>query len=178
MAVQIPKGHPLYSRVVELAQEGGLDIAKAVKSKAIVGGQERELRLMAGFPGEWTVEIPEWHPATLNGLIAGHWGKRKRIKSSDAEVLFGHLFRAHVTLAKGKRHLSMTCVLAGRQKVRDDDNCWKSLLDGLTKVGALVDDAPDWISKDPVTFQRGDAPATILMIKDLPSGDSDQENQA
>jgi len=52
-------------------------------------------------------------------------------------------------------------------KKPDEDALFKSLLDGLVKCGALVDDSPDYLARLPVVYQRARDKGIILELTDL-----------
>jgi Holliday junction resolvase RusA-like endonuclease len=113
------------------------------------------------------VVIENWRPVGLNELIRLHWAARSRRLKADYARVFAACFDAGVTRAKGKRRVSLAFVLKGQDKVRDEDNAWKGLLDGLTHAGAIVDDSPDWVERGGVLNGRGQARRTVINLEDL-----------
>ncbi|MBY0527335.1 MAG: hypothetical protein K2R98_28320 [Gemmataceae bacterium] len=92
-----------------------------------------------------------------------------RRKRQDKEMVGTYSRIAGVPKAVGRRRVSLVVTLSRRQKRGDDDNWWKSLLDALVAAGQLVDDSPDWLERGSVAFQRGDPPATRIILEDLPN---------
>ena len=113
------------------------------------------------------VMIEGWHPAKLNQLNVGHWGRRRKLKDIDAKVLANECDRARVSGAIGKRRVTLTITLAPRQRAADPDAYWKSLLDGLKRCGALREDNRHWVETPPPIFERGPCAKTLLLIEDI-----------
>ena len=120
---------------------------------------------------KWEVVIPGWHPTPLNKLLTCHWGKAGRMKKADKAVVF-YAFRVLpktvIPLAKGKRRVHLTIVLGKGQRALDPDNCLKSLGDALVACGALLTDSRQGVEWAPVQFERGEQPATRLLLEDMP----------
>lgn len=117
-----------------------------------------------GGPGPWRIVIPGWHPTLLNRLTGASVGHATGMKRKDADVLFAHLIGV-VPEATGKRRVRLTLVYPKGKQWPDKDNVWKSLLDGLVKIGALVDDSGEWLDSAEPMFETG-AKATILELED------------
>ena len=117
-----------------------------------------------GGPGPWRIEIQGWHPTLLNRLAGASIGHQTGIKRADAKQLYSHLLGV-VPEAKGRRLVRLTLVYRRQCDWPDRDNVWKSLLDGLVKIGALVDDGPEWVEADRPVFDVG-GKATILEMED------------
>ena len=113
-----------------------------------------------------TLTIPGWRPATLNELLSGHWRKAARLKKQDAEIIAAACWMARLPKAAGKRRVSLRLTLPPRQRRWDKDALWKSLLDGLVKAGALVNDSPNWCEPGEVVYQRGDRLVTEIILED------------
>lgn len=116
-------------------------------------------------PGRWLVEIRGWCPASDNVRAKGvkAWC---RAKKADREVIRDWLCEyARVPRATGKRRV--TVWLAKKGPRPDGQNLWKSLADGLTNTGLLVDDGPDWLEAGPIVVERGAVTETTLLIEDL-----------
>lgn len=115
-----------------------------------------------------TLYLPEFTPRSLNTLMRGHWSKAHKAKKADKEVIFGHAHQQGLTmLPDDKRQVSLLIVLGKGQKKMDEDNLWKSLLDALVNAGVLVDDSPKWCQRGTVSYARGDAPATFVILEDV-----------
>lgn len=93
------------------------------------------------------IEIPNWLPASVNGLMRMDRHKRNRVLSSDAQMVAGYALQADLPHAAGKRRVTLTFAAPGGRgaKTGDADNRQKSCLDALVKCGALVDDSPAWV---------------------------------
>lgn len=118
-------------------------------------------------PTRWTVEIPDWHPSTLNNLLKRHWATRARIKKQDEEFILFYSLAAGVPKAKGKRRVGQVLTLARRDRRRDNDGAWKTVLDGLVKARMLVDDSPDWVETTEPTYERGRFRKTLIVIEEV-----------
>jgi len=112
--------------------------------------------------------IPDWHPAKLNALYAGHWARRARLKKADRELVGIYARQAAIPPATGKRRVQLVLTLAPRQRAGDPDAYWKSMLDALTATGLLVDDNRQHVELAPVEFERGRAKATTILLADVP----------
>lgn len=119
----------------------------------------------------FTLRIERGHPARLNELL-GHPMHRARRKKADAQLIAYGSRDAGVTRATVPRTVTVTIVLAPRQRAGDPDAYWKSLLDALTHAGAIVDDNRQWCWPMPVQFARAAQPATIVQLEDIPGGQS------
>jgi hypothetical protein len=115
----------------------------------------------------YRVEIPGWWPSLLNHFIYRHWSVMSRMKRQDRETLYMACLAAGVRRADGKRRVTLTLVLGPRQRRCDGDAPWKSLLDGMTKCGALRDDSPDWVEVMPLRFEKGSERSAVIEIEDL-----------
>lgn len=121
----------------------------------------------------YRVEIPGWHPARLNQLLDRCWQRAYRRKKADLKVVAAYVrVVQRVPKAAGKRRVSLTIRLGPRQRAGDPDAYWKSLLDALVGCGLLVDDSRQWVELAPVSFERGERAATVLVIEDLGEGGS------
>jgi hypothetical protein len=114
--------------------------------------------------------VPDWHPATVNQLLAGV-RQRIRLKKADLEMVGTNAHLAGVPKATGKRRVSLRITLAPCQRGADPDAFWKSTLDSLVHAGLLVDDSREWVQLGTVTFDRGPGRSTVISLKDLPAGD-------
>lgn len=107
----------------------------------------------SGPCGPWTVTITGWQPVLLNKLMhaatRGSWAVKK-LKAKDRHELDKHTY--WIPRAKGKRRVTLTWIGRGKP---DDDNCWKSLLDGMVALGLLRDDSPEWKETEKVRYERG-----------------------
>ncbi len=115
----------------------------------------------------YKLTIPGWHPARLNDLL-GHWSIRQRRKRSDRELVAFYALEQRIPPATGRRRVDLTLTLARRQRAGDPDAYWKSLLDALTAAGLLRDDNRQGVELGRVAFARGDCPATVIELEDLP----------
>jgi Holliday junction resolvase RusA-like endonuclease len=121
----------------------------------------------------WTVIIPDWHPVSVNVLLGASFARGRgarfaaaKRKRQDAEILAAYCHAAGVPKAKGPRVVRLTIGLAPRQRACDSDNYMKSLLDGLRKCGAIVDDSPKWCRVEWAGTTRG-VKETVVVIEGL-----------
>jgi Holliday junction resolvase RusA-like endonuclease len=121
------------------------------------------------LPRTWTITVPRWHPARLNQLLHAHWAKAARMKKSDRDLIAVYCRQAGVPPAAGKRRVSLVLTLGPRQRAADVDAYWKSLLDGLTAAGMLLDDDRFGVELGAVDFVRGKERATAILLADLPA---------
>jgi hypothetical protein len=121
-----------------------------------------------GDAGPWEVFIDGYQPCTLNEMIGRHPMAIHRRKKKDRGVIAAAFLIAGVPRATTKRCVTLTITLGPRQRRHDDDNQWKSLLDAMTFIGALVDDSPRWLERMPVRYARGARRATKITLEDVP----------
>lgn len=114
----------------------------------------------------YTVGIPGWRPARLNELLGKHWAVAQRRKNADAQRLLVELQNHRVPKATGKRKVILLWGLAKGERTPDPDGVWKSLLDGLVRAGALVDDNALGVFCAPVQFVRG-TKGIVLTLEDI-----------
>lgn len=124
-----------------------------------------EVLLPLGSGGRWEVVIPGWCPPSLNRLLRRHWSVVSRAKREAEGKVAGACAAAGVHRAMGRRRVSLS-VFRADGKHADGDNLWKSILDGLVKVGALVDDGPRWLEAGPYLAAPGET-RTVIAIEDL-----------
>jgi hypothetical protein len=117
-------------------------------------------------PTTWTMEIPGWAPAALNQL-QGHWGTKCRLKKLDADTIATAAMAYGVPPATGKRRVSLTIIYPPKQRRHDKDAFWKSMLDALTRCGALKDDGPKWVEFGQPVYARGDELRSFITLEDL-----------
>lgn len=111
--------------------------------------------------------IPNWHPATLNQLLAGRWQAAK-LKRQDRAIIAAYARNAAlIPLALGKRRVGLRIVLGPRQRAGDPDCYWKSLLDALTHASLLTDDNRQGVELAPVRFDRDEQRRTEITLTDL-----------
>jgi hypothetical protein len=116
------------------------------------------------------IEIPQWRPASLNDMLCCHWTTANRLKKSDRETITAYSIKSEIPKAEGKRRVSLEIHISGRQQEADPDAYWKSLLDGLTRCGMLVDDQAKYCQMGTVTYYREESPEarkTIVVLEDL-----------
>jgi Holliday junction resolvase RusA-like endonuclease len=116
---------------------------------------------------DYVVRVPGWHPAGINRLLRMHPIKRWRVLRSDAEMVATYARLSRVPKAAGPRRVGLTLVLAGNDRRRDNDNTWKSVLDALVKAGLILDDGPEHLETEPVTYLRADERGTVIRLTEL-----------
>jgi hypothetical protein len=116
----------------------------------------------------YRVEIPGWHPASVNELFKSV-KSRIRLKKRDRKWIgdfFGPM-GSKVPLASGKRRVSITIVLAPGQRGKDVDAYHKSPLDALKYHGLIRNDTDRWCEITPVNYDRAAKMATVFLLEDL-----------
>lgn len=118
---------------------------------------------------KWKIEIPGWHPTTLNKLMNVHWAVRGRMKAQDASIIKRYAEESDVPPADKIRVVTLTYIIKekSRAKFPDEDNIWKSPLDALKHAKMIVDDSPDWLKKNPVVYLRAKEKGTIIELEDV-----------
>jgi hypothetical protein len=151
-----------YAALLAQARATGRRVAPSVvlPGEPVLGQVERG-------PGWWSVQVVDWRPATLNELMSGR-RTCMRLKKRDRLVLCAMFEQAvEVPPATGKRRVSLRIVLPRGQRRFDKDAFWKSLLDGLTHAGALVDDRPDYCEPGTVEYARDERLETTIRLEDV-----------
>jgi hypothetical protein len=115
-----------------------------------------------------TLRIENWHPVTLNQLVAWPWPMVRRRKKNDREIVGGEALARRVPRATGKRRVGLHLILGPRQRGCDVDAYHKSLLDALVAAGLLIDDSPRWCELAPVTYERATRRAAVITLEDIP----------
>jgi hypothetical protein len=116
------------------------------------------------LPPQWTITIPNWHPAKLNAL-RGHWTIAYRLKKVDREIVAWAC--RGVPAAKGKRRLTLTIVLEKGQRGGDPDAYHKSCNDALVACDMLTDDNRQGVELMPILFTRKTRMYTIITLEDI-----------
>jgi len=143
---------------------------------------------------EWRVEVPGWVPTSLNELVGNH-AKAGRLKKRDARTIAAACVlagvprvgldaheRAHrkalaiVGPQPGdptprRRHVRLEVRLAKGERALDEDNYFKSLMDGLKRAGMLFEDSRQWATHDStIAFTRGRDTwdrGCVIVLRDL-----------
>jgi hypothetical protein len=117
-----------------------------------------------------TLEIPRWHPATVNQLLRSVRG-RMRLKKLDRQVVWSYARLQQIPPAQGKRRVTLTIVLAPSQKGSDPDAYFKSLGDACIHAYLLINDSHLYVEWAPVVFERSPAGwGSRVRFEDLPEG--------
>jgi hypothetical protein len=106
--------------------------------------------------GLYTLEIPRWHPATVNALLRSV-RRRIRLKQLDREIVWSYGNLQQIPPAKGKRRVTLTVVLAPHQRAHDPDSYLKSLGDACVHARLLWNDSHLYVEWAPVMFERSPA---------------------
>jgi hypothetical protein len=106
----------------------------------------------------------------LNQLI-GNWGKAKRLKTLDRDLVWFFARAGRVPPAAGKRRVDLEITLGKGQRRVDPDALWKSTLDALVKADLLIDDderscLPGVVDQS----RRAVHPSTTIVLTDLEGG--------
>lgn len=112
------------------------------------------------------VTIPNWRPHSINQLLHGHWTKARRMKRQDADMLAAYLMAG--PKATGRRRLSVTITNRQRGHQLDADNALKSLLDGLKRCSAIIDDSAEFLELGRVASVHGTTNSTTIILEDVP----------
>ncbi len=115
----------------------------------------------------WKLVIPNWIPVALNRYVGRHWSAGHKLKKVDRQIIMGYTLLNRFPQATGMMEVSMVITLQGRDKERDPDSMWKSVLDALKHAGLLVDDSRRWCRLGDVSFQRGDVRSTTIILTEL-----------
>jgi hypothetical protein len=101
----------------------------------------------------------------------GNRWRRHRLKKRDRQMIAGYLRLAGVILPLDRRaipprqvSLRVTLPPGGQP---DPDALFKSVNDALVQARALRDDSARWCQLGPVTFERGKALSTTIILEDL-----------
>lgn len=112
--------------------------------------------------------ISNWRPVTLNRLLSCPLRTRIKLKKFDRELIGLELRRQNMKPATGKRMVSLSIRITGRQKESDPDSHWKVLLDSLVKCGALIDDKAEYCELGTVRYLRSEnLPGTSIILDDI-----------
>jgi hypothetical protein len=106
--------------------------------------------------GIYTLEVPRWHPSTVNQLLRSVRG-RIRLKQQDRQMIWSYCRLQQIPPAQGKRRVTLTIVLAPHQRAHDPDNYLKSLGDACVKAHLLINDSHLYVEWAPVIFERSPA---------------------
>ena len=93
-----------------------------------------------GGPGPWSLYVEGWTPPSLNMILSMHWSARAKVKKNVAKLITGVCLESGVTIASGRRRVSLEIGYRLDKHEPDDDNSWKFILDCLVLCGALTDD--------------------------------------
>jgi hypothetical protein len=120
--------------------------------------------------GVYTLEIPRWHPATVNQLLRSVRG-RIRLKQLDREIVWSYGNLQQIPPAKGKRRVTLTIVLAPHQRAHDPDSYLKSLGDACVHAHLLRNDSYLYVEWAPVIFERSPGGwGSRIIFEDLKEG--------
>jgi hypothetical protein len=118
-------------------------------------------------PARYVLTVPGWLPARVNQWDGRHWARRHRLKRSDRELVAVYSRQVGIPQAAGRRRVSLVLTLGPRQRAGDPDAYWKSALDALVACRLLVDDSRQQLQLGTVTFRRGPARQTRIVLQDL-----------
>lgn len=121
----------------------------------------------AGGPRSWTIEIPGWTPPSLNSLLYAHWTTARRTKQKAMATVAACCLETRVTRATGRRRVAITVTVKQSSHMLDADNVPKSILDGLTHVGALVDDRSEWCELVAPRVTVGPQKKTVIVLEEI-----------
>ncbi len=111
--------------------------------------------------------IPGWRPAALNQYVGRHWAVGHRLKKQDNQTVRLTALLQGLRPATSKRRVSVQVTLGKRQRPRDPDACWKSLLDALVAARLLTDDDAEGVQLGDFTYERGEQMQTRITLEDL-----------
>lgn len=112
------------------------------------------------------LRVENWLPTPLNKLLGCHWAVAHKRKRADKATIALEAKQQGLPLATGKRRVSLVLTLPKGQRRWDSDAFWKTMLDGLTACGLLVDDSPKWCELGPVEQVRGKVKRTVVVLED------------
>jgi Holliday junction resolvase RusA-like endonuclease len=119
--------------------------------------------------GIYTLEIPRWHPATVNQLLRSVRG-RIRLKKLDRQMIWSYCRLQQIPPAQGKRRVTLTIVLAQHQRGADPDpdSYFKSLGDACVHAHLLINDSHLYVEWAPVKYERSPAGwGSRIMFEDV-----------
>ncbi|MCE9567651.1 MAG: hypothetical protein K8U57_37090 [Planctomycetes bacterium] len=118
---------------------------------------------------KYVIEIPRWHPQTVNQLYGTHqhWGYKRKQKKLDRAMVTHYVGQAKVPPQERKRRVTLTIVLAPKKRGADVDAYWKSCLDALVGCSALAGDSSKWVELAPVQYERAEAWGCKIELLDL-----------
>lgn len=126
------------------------------------------LPLVEGSSGPWEIMIPKWHPALINHMTEAHHMRIYRRKQADKRQLYITLLAYRIPPASTPRRLTLTLTYRRGQTACDPDAPFKSLLDGLVGIGALVDDSPEWLDLEKLRYgEPGGRRETLIRLEDI-----------
>jgi hypothetical protein len=112
--------------------------------------------------------LPAYRPPTLNQLMRGTLKARIRLAKECKQFVGAYARMQGTPPATGRRRVSLTIVLKGRQQEADVDAYFKSLLDALVHHGLLLSDRVEHCRLGDVTHTRLGVPGTRVYLEDLP----------
>jgi len=87
---------------------------------------------------KFVITIPQWHPVTINKLLASHFGKRIKLKKLDVQMIGA--YSRHIPKAHKLRRVEIMVYAEGSGRRPDGDAHTKSVLDALVQNKLLTDD--------------------------------------
>lgn len=115
------------------------------------------------------LHMPDFTPVSLNVLMRGV-RQRIRAKRGDRDLIALEATLQQIPKATVCRRVSLFITIARGQRVLDEDNCWKSILDALVCAGLLVNDSPVWVKRGDVHWARavhGCQRTTFIVLEDM-----------
>lgn len=144
------------------------DPVQAAEAKRLLAGGRAAFVPLTNDPApsgkHWCLVLPR-HTTRLNKLLEG---MRQKIvyKKKDRELVAEWAANAGIPGATGKRRVSMTVILAPRQRAGDPDAYQKSLGDALVQCGLLRQDSRQWVEWSPPKFARGEEEKMFVELED------------
>ncbi len=115
----------------------------------------------------YRLRIERWLPSSLNRLMRGTMRKRMVLERIDKNMVCAYAYQNRIPKALGRRRVDLHMTLQGRDKERDVDANWKSMLDSLVAAGMLIDDHRKYCELGDVTYERGAERATLITLTEL-----------
>ncbi len=122
-------------------------------------------RRRSGDMATHVLRIDNWWPTRINVLMRSHYHARNRLLKQDAEVIGLEALRQHIPRATGRRRVSL--LIRYKNHALDPDGALKSLFDGLTVSGLILDDNRHQLEMGWVRYEKATRKGVEIVLEDL-----------